>query len=81
MRICCISAKPGRCKWIYRVLIKNKYIKQCSCPFWHGTAVKLDWNNHANGNSSCTMVKEKLFEEGDCYAQLTKMHKIAGMIN
>lgn len=27
------------------------------------------------------MVKEKLFEEGDCYAQLTKMRKIAGMIN
>lgn len=31
-------------------------------------------------DSSCTMVKQKLFEEGDCYAQLTKMCKTAGMI-
>jgi len=32
-------------------------------------------------NSSCTVVKQKLFEEGDSCAQLTKTCKIAGMIN
>lgn len=32
-------------------------------------------------NSSCTVVKQMLFEEEGNYAQLTKMCKIAGMIN
>lgn len=32
-------------------------------------------------NISCTVVKQKLFDEGDSYAQLTKMCKIAGMTN
>lgn len=32
-------------------------------------------------NISYTVVKQKLFDEGDSYAQLTKLCKIAGMVN